>query len=135
MRATDMTRGNPGRLLMAFALPMMLGNVCQQLYTIVDGVFVGRFAGIDALAAVGAADWLCWLFMGIAMGFAQGFSILISQRFGAKDEAGLKRAVAMTALLMGGIALALGDFLEGHVALLAPLRQIHHHPQGVPALG
>ena len=128
MRATDMTRGNPGRLLMAFALPMMLGNVCQQLYTIVDGVFVGRFAGIDALAAVGAADWLCWLFMGIAMGFAQGFSILISQRFGAKDEAGLKRAVAMTALLMGGIALALTVGSEG---LLVPLLRLMGTPEDI----
>ena len=55
MRATDMTRGKPARLIMAFALPMMAGNICQQLYTIVDAAFVGRFAGIDALAAVGAA--------------------------------------------------------------------------------
>ena len=74
MRATDMTKGRPARLIMAFALPMMAGNVCQQLYTIVDGAFVGRFAGIDALAAVGAADWLCWLFLGVLMGYTQGFS-------------------------------------------------------------
>ena len=73
MRATDMTQGKPARLIIAFALPMMAGNICQQLYTIVDAAFVGRFAGIDALAAVGAADWLCWLFLGVVMGFTQGF--------------------------------------------------------------
>ncbi len=99
MRATDMTRGSPARLIIAFALPMMAGNICQQLYTIVDAAFVGRFAGIDALAAVGAADWLCWLFLGVVMGYTQGFSVLISQRFGARDERGVRRAAAQSALL------------------------------------
>ena len=99
MRATDMTQGKPARLIMAFALPMMAGNVCQQLYTIVDGAFVGRFAGIDALAAVGAADWLCWLFLGVVMGYTQGFSVLISQRFGAQDENGVRRTAAQSVLL------------------------------------
>ena len=104
MRATDMTKGKPGKLLLSFAVPMMLGNVFQQLYTIVDGAFVGRFAGIEALAAVGAADWLTWIFMGIVMGFTQGFSILISQRFGARDEEGLKKAVAQSVTLTAIIA-------------------------------
>ncbi len=105
MRATDMTQGKPARLIMAFALPMMAGNICQQLYTIVDGAFVGRFAGIDALAAVGAADWLCWLFLGVVMGYTQGFSVLISQRFGAQDETGVRRAAAQSVLLTALISL------------------------------
>ena len=105
MRATDMTQGKPARLIMAFALPMMAGNICQQLYTIVDGAFVGRFAGIDALAAVGAADWLCWLFLGVVMGYTQGFSVLISQRFGAQDETGVQKAAAQSVLLTALISL------------------------------
>ncbi|MBR3741946.1 MAG: MATE family efflux transporter [Clostridia bacterium] len=105
MRATDMTQGRPARLIMAFALPMMAGNICQQLYTIVDAAFVGRFAGIDALAAVGAADWLCWLFLGVVMGCTQGFSVLISQRFGAQDENGVRRAAAQSVVLTALISL------------------------------
>ena len=128
MRAVDMTVGKPGRLLLSFALPMMLGNVCQQLYTIVDGAFVGRFAGIDALAAVGAADWLCWIFMGIVLGYAQGFSILISQRFGAKDEIGLQKSVALCFLLTGGIALLLTAVSH---ALLMPLLRLLGTPADI----
>ena len=95
MRATDMTQGRPARLIMAFALPMMAGNICQQLYTIVDAAFVGRFAGIDALAAVGAADWLCWLFLGVVMGCTQGFpcsSPSVSGRRTKTASAGRRRS-------------------------------------------
>ena len=122
MRATDMTKGRPARLIMAFALPMMAGNVCQQLYTIVDGAFVGRFAGIDALAAVGAADWLCWLFLGVLMGYTQGFSVLISQRFGAQDEAGLRRAAAQAAALTALISL--GVIVLSQTLMAAILRAL-----------
>ncbi|MBR1585184.1 MAG: MATE family efflux transporter [Clostridia bacterium] len=105
MRTTDMTRGSPARLLLSFALPMMAGNIFQQLYTIVDAAFVGRFAGIDSLAAVGAADWFSWMVFGVVWGYTQGFSILISQRFGAGDLSGLRRSIGqslmLTALITG----------------------------------
>lgn len=123
-----MTAGKPGRLLLAFALPMMLGNVCQQLYTIVDGAFVGRFAGIDALAAVGAADWLIWIYMGVIMGYTQGFSIHISQRFGAHDWPGLRRAVAQSALLTGLLAAVM--VLVSQV-LTAPILLLLHTPEDI----
>ena len=128
MRATDMTQGRPARLIMAFALPMMAGNVCQQLYTLVDGAFVGRFAGIDALAAVGAADWLCWIFMGIVTGCTQGFSILISQRFGAHDGPGLKGAVAQSVLMTGLISLAVILLSQG---LAVPILRLLHTPEDI----
>ncbi|MBQ9264163.1 MAG: MATE family efflux transporter [Clostridia bacterium] len=99
MRTTDMTHGRPIRLILNFALPMMAGNIFQQLYTIVDAAFVGRFAGIDSLAAVGTADWLSWLVFGIIWGFTQGFSILISQQFGAGNQQGLQRAVGQSMTL------------------------------------
>ena len=128
MRATDMTKGKPSRLILAFALPMMLGNICQQLYTVVDGAFVGRFAGIDALAAVGAADWLCWLFLGVVMGYTQGFSVLISQRFGARDEAGLRRAAALSAGLTALIAVAVIALSQ---SLMVPILRLLGTPEDI----
>ena len=123
-----MTAGKPAKLIMAFALPMMLGNVCQQLYTIVDGAFVGRFAGIDALAAVGAADWLCWIFMGIVTGYTQGFSILISQRFGAHDENGLRRTVALSLMLTAALSLVVIAVSQG---LMVPILRLLHTPEDI----
>ena len=57
-RTQSMTQGSPARLIFTFALPLMMGNVFQQLYTVVDTMVVGKFLGVDALAALGAADWL-----------------------------------------------------------------------------
>ena len=56
----NMTEGRPGRLILAFAVPLMAGNMFQQLYTVVDTMVVGKFLGVQALAALGAADWLNW---------------------------------------------------------------------------
>lgn len=107
MRTKDMTTGKPARMILAFALPMMAGNICQQLYTLVDTAFVGRFAGIQALAAVGASDWFNWLVVGAILGFTQGFSILISQLFGAGETEKLRRAVGNSVTLTVIISLFL----------------------------
>lgn len=96
---TNMTVGRPRRLILLFALPLMSGNICQQIYTVADGVILGRFLGADALAAVGATDWLSWMMTAVISGLAQGFCIRIAQRFGAKDEAGMRKSAAMAALL------------------------------------
>ena len=61
----DMTQGRPARLIFAFALPLMVGNVFQQLYIVVDTAVVGRFVGVEALASVGAADWPNWMVLGM----------------------------------------------------------------------
>ena len=100
-KVTDMTVGNPTKLLAAFALPMLLGNLFQQLYSMVDTLIVGRGVGVEALAAVGAAGWLDWFVLGNIMGLMQGFTILISQRFGAEDRQGLRKAVTMSVFLSG----------------------------------
>ena len=99
MRVRDMTRGSATRLILSTALPLMLGNMFQQLYTIVDAGVVGRGIGLRALAALGSADWFIWLFFSIALGFAQGFSIPVAQAFGAKDYVELRR-VAGNALFL-----------------------------------
>ena len=131
MRTTDMTRGRPIRLLLGFALPMMAGNVFQQLYTLVDAAFVGQFAGISALAAVGTADWFCWGIFGIVWGCTQGFSIRISQRFGAEDGQGLRAAIAQAVLLTACIAGALT--LAGQV-VISPVLRLLHTPDDIAPL-
>ena len=100
----NMTAGHPGRLLIFFALPLMFGNVFQQLYTVVDTAIVGRGVGMDALAALGTVDWLNWVFLGIAQGFTQGFSVRMAQKYGQGDLPGLKQAVGVSARLCVGIA-------------------------------
>lgn len=104
MRSQDMTQGKPLKLIISFALPLMAGSVFQQAYTLTDTAIVGRFIGVSALASLGACDWLIYMVLSTVMGFMQGFSIWMSQRFGADDIAGLKSAFAMSVLLSALIA-------------------------------
>ena len=108
MAATkDMTTGAPAKLLFGFSLPLMLGNVFQQFYTIVDTIIVGQGVGMQALASIGAADWLNWLFLWMACGMTQGFSILFAQNFGGKDEKSLHKSIGNAVLLTIGAAIVL----------------------------
>ena len=104
-KTLNMTQGTPWKLLLRFSLPLMLGNVFQQLYTVVDTAIVGRGVGMDALAALGCVDWLNWLMLGIAQGFTQGFSVRIAQAFGANDEKSLHRFMGQSALATAGLAI------------------------------
>ncbi len=106
-RIQNMTQGAPARLIFSFAIPLMLGNVFQQLYTVVDTAIVGQALGVTALAAMGAADWLNWLVLGMIQGFAQGFSIYMAQRFGAEDNEGLNRSIAVSVSLAAAISVLL----------------------------
>ena len=105
-RTLNMTSGNPGKLLFSFALPLMFGNIFQQLYTIVDTAIVGRGVGMLALAALGAVDWLNWMMLGIAQGFTQGFCIRMSQNFGAQNIDKLKQTLGTSILLTAMVAAA-----------------------------
>lgn len=98
-RTQNMTEGKPLKLILSFAIPLMLGNVFQQLYTVMDTLIVGRALGVDALAALGATDWLVWLVLGIVTGFTQGFSILMAQDYGAGQIAHLKKGIAHSIIL------------------------------------
>ena len=102
-----MTRGRPMGLILTTALPLMLGNVFQQMYTLVDASIVGRGIGLQALAALGSAEWFNWLFISIAQGLAQGFSIPIAQAFGAKDYDDLRRCAGNAVTLGMGLAAAI----------------------------
>ena len=82
----EMTEGKPTPLILSFAFSLMAGNIFQQLYTVVDTMVVGKGLGVQALAALGAADWLNWMLLGIIQGLTQGFGIMMAQEFGAKHE-------------------------------------------------
>ncbi len=99
MRTSDHTTGNPWTLLLFFSLPLMAGNIFQQIYTVVDTAVVGKVLGIDALAALGAVDWLNWLTLGAIQGFTQGFSILMAQNFGAGQYEKLRRTMTNSLFL------------------------------------
>ena len=94
-----MTEGRPLGLIVAFSLRLMVGNVFQQLYTVVDTMVVGQALGVGALAALGAADWLNWMVLGTIQGFTQGFSIKMSHEFGAGIYDRLRKTVANSILL------------------------------------
>ena len=95
----DMTQGSPLRLILAFAVPLMLGSLFQQFYNLADTIIVGRFVGVDALAAVGSVGGLNYLVLGFVNGIACGFSIPISWTFGAKDYSEMRRYTANTVWL------------------------------------
>lgn len=94
-----MTKGNPYKLILQFALPLMLGNIFQQMYTLVDTMVVGKGVGVDALAAVGASDWLNWMSLGMLSGIAQGFSIPMAQEFGAGHKEKLRKTIGNAIVL------------------------------------
>lgn len=95
----NMTEGKPISLIFTFALPLMVGNVFQQLYTVVDTMVVGKALGVGALAALGSSDWLNWLMLGLIQGFTQGFSILMARQFGANRYEDLRSVVGASAIL------------------------------------
>ena len=95
----DMTQGSPLKLILAFAVPLMLGSLFQQFYNLADTIIVGRFVGVDALAAVGSVGGLNYLVLGFVNGIACGFSIPISWTFGAKDYREMRRYTANTVWL------------------------------------
>lgn len=105
--AKDMTKGNPGKTLFFFAVPMVLGNLFQQLYNIIDSIIVGNYVGADALAAVGASSSITFLFVAIATGLSIGSSVVISQYFGAKRYGEMKTAIQTVLLASFVIALCL----------------------------
>ena len=90
----DMTSGNPLRLIISFAIPMFLGMLFQQFYSMVDTVVVGKFLGVGPLAGVGATSSLNFMVIGFCTGVCNGFAIPVAQMFGARRDSELRRYVA-----------------------------------------
>ena len=105
---TDMTQGSPARLILFFALPLLVGNMFQQLYNMVDSIVVGRFVGSTALAAVGTAFPVVFLLSSMFMGLGIGAMVMVSQFYGAGDAERLTALLTRGATVMvcGGDAMA-----------------------------
>lgn len=103
----NMTQGEPMRLILQFSLPLLAGNILQQLYNIVDTFVVGRAEGVTALAAVSSTGWLDWTLLGLIIGLSQGFAIRISHCFGAGDFGELRRVAGQSLILATGIVACL----------------------------
>ncbi len=95
----DMTSGSPLKGILLFSIPVLIGNLFQQFYNMVDAIIVGQYLGADALAAVGATGCLMFFAIGFANGIAQGFGIMVAHAFGAKDFKKLRHYVALSILL------------------------------------
>ena len=101
----DMTSGSTMKLILGFAVPLLMGMLFQQVYSLVDTIIVGRFLGVSALAAVGATGSINFLIVGFCQGICNGFALPVAQRFGAKDYGGLRKYVgnsAVLAIIFGG---------------------------------
>lgn len=127
-RIQNMTEGKPLKLILAFSLPLMIGNVFQQFYTVVDTMVVGQALGVGALAALGAADWLNWMILGTIQGFTQGFSIKMSHEFGAGDYKRLRKTVANSLLLALGTSVFLLVFSQ---FLAKPVLELLQTPDSI----
>lgn len=128
VRIKSMTEGRPSSIILSFALSLMAGNIFQQLYTVVDTMVVGKVLGVDALAALGAAEWMNWMMLGIIQGFTQGFGIMMAKEFGAGKHDALRRSVAGAALLSAAAALLLAGAGQ---AMAAPLLRLLQTPQDI----
>ncbi len=92
----DMTSGSPARLILRFTIPLIFGNLFQQFYSMVDTIIVGRFLGKESLAAVGSTGSINFLIIGFCLGLCSGFAIPVSQQFGAKNFAEMKKYIGNT---------------------------------------
>ncbi len=124
----DMTSGNAWRQIFFFSLPLLVGNVFQQLYSMVDTIIVGRFVSVKALAAVGSTGAISFLVLGFAMGMTAGFSVIIAQRFGAGDEEGVRKSIGM-AIWLSVITMAVLTALA--IATARPLLEFMNTPEDI----
>jgi putative MATE family efflux protein len=103
----DLTIGKESKLIFRFALPMLLGNVFQQFYQVVDTIIVGNFLGKDALASVGASFPIIFALIALIIGIGSGFGIVISQYFGAKEIEKVKRTISTMFIFLGLLSIAM----------------------------
>ena len=127
---TDMTKGAPLPIILKFTLPLLIGNIFQQLYNMADTVIVGRFVGPDALAAVGSTGTIMFLVIGFSQGLSTGFTVLTSQRFGAGDENGARRSVANGILLSVFVTVFM---MAVSLSFLKPLLKLMNTPDNIRA--
>ena len=124
----DMTAGNPAKLICMFSIPLLIGNLFQQFYSMVDTAIVGRFVGVNALAAVGATGIMSFLIIDFVLGLTAGFAVPIAQTFGANDKDKMRHYVAMSIYL--SIALSIVVTILA-VFLAKPLLELMNTPADI----
>ena len=124
-KPADLTAGPIAPALIRLALPLLFGNILQQLYNTVDAVIVGRWAGSDAFAAVGVAGTLMNLFLFLLGGVCAGVAVIFSQQYGARDFAGFRRELFLSCTFGGLFSLALSLLA---LLLAAPLLALIQTP-------
>ena len=124
----DMTSGSPIKLIIAFSIPILLGNLFQQFYSMVDTAIVGRYIGVEALAAVGSTGSLTFLIVDFALGLTAGFAVPIAQTFGANDHKKMRHYVAMSIYLCIFLTLVLTVL---SVWLTRPLLELLNTPADI----
>lgn len=105
-----MTKGSPLRLILLFTVPLMIGNMLQQLYQMADTYIVSQTLGVDAFAAVGSTNSINILVLGLAIGLTSGLAVLTAQRFGQKDEKAIRENLAASVLISGAVSIFLTIF-------------------------
>ncbi|MFC6464674.1 MATE family efflux transporter [Marinilactibacillus sp. GCM10026970] len=103
----DMTQGSPMKLILSFAVPLLIGNLFQQFYNMADSYIVSQTVGVEAFSAIGSTTSLQFLIIGLAIGLTAGLSVITAQRFGKKDEAALRKNLAASVVISGVIAIIL----------------------------
>ncbi|MBC1417969.1 MATE family efflux transporter [Listeria fleischmannii] len=124
----DMTKGNPTKLIFYFAMPMLLGNLVQQLYIMIDAVIVGKFVSVDALAAVGSTGAINFFMISLIIGLMSGIAVVVAQYFGFQDYNKLKDVIATAsiAVLVAGIVFTILGLL-----LAKPLLILLQTPENI----
>ncbi|HRM20771.1 MAG TPA: MATE family efflux transporter, partial [Trichococcus flocculiformis] len=92
----DMTAGSPAKLLLLFAIPMLIGNIFQQVYSLADTVIIGRTLGVEGLAAIGSVGGVLFFIHGFGIGITSGLGIVIAQRFGTKNEERIRKSITIS---------------------------------------
>ncbi|MCR5485664.1 MAG: polysaccharide biosynthesis C-terminal domain-containing protein, partial [Clostridiales bacterium] len=117
----DLTKGDPTKLILQFCIPLVIGNIFQQFYNMVDSIVVGKFVGKAALSAVGSVASLSFLVIGFVLGACSGFAIPIAQSFGAGDMKKLRKYLAniiYLSLITGAVVTALTMSLSKRLLIL-----------------
>lgn len=124
----DMTKGNPLKLIIGFAIPMFLGMLFQQFYSMVDTIIVGQFLGVEPLAGVGATSSLYFMVIGFCTGICNGFAVPVAQMYGAKQETELRKYVANSVWLCVFFSVALTVSV---VLLCRPILRLLNTPENI----
>lgn len=103
----DMTKGSPFKLLLSFSIPLLIGSLFQQFYTMADSIIVGKFVGADALASIGACSSVIYLLFSLFLGLSAGIGIVISQYFGAGDGSTVRKGIACSVYILLAVSILL----------------------------